>query len=128
MSLESALAAYVLRQPAVTALVGDRFDPVENPQGTAMPAIAYQTISRPREYSHDGGGLSDARVQLTISAATFTEVVAVADALRPVLAGRSFSDAEGRYVAFVENEMDGNAPASGQAGYFIRRMDVMIEF
>lgn len=127
MSVESALVGYLLVQPAVVALVGDRIEPVENSQGATMPAVAYQTLSRPVEFSHDGPGLAEVRIQLTISATTFTALLAVADALRPLLAGRRFSDVDGRYVVFVENEMDGIAPASGQAGFFLRRMTVMIE-
>lgn len=126
MSLEYALVGYLLLQPEVTALVGSRIEPVRNVQGTALPAVAYQVISRTQEYSHDGPAIGEPRIQLTISGATFTEVLAVADALRPALAGRRFTDVDGEYTAFVENEDDGIAPTSGQAGYFVRRMDVVI--
>ncbi|MBK8211568.1 MAG: DUF3168 domain-containing protein [Rhodospirillales bacterium] len=126
MSLEYALVGYLLRQPEVVALVGSRIEPVRNVQGSVMPAVAYQLISRPQDYSHDGPGLGEPRVQLTISGATFTSVSAVANALRPLLAGKRFTDRDGEYTAFVENEDDGIAPTSGQAGYFVRRMDVVI--
>lgn len=126
MSLESALVGYLLRQPGLVALVGSRIEPVRNVQGSVMPAVAYQLISRPQEYSHDGPGMGQPRIQLTISGATFTDVSAVADVLRTLLAGRRFTSEAGEFTAFVENEDDGIAPTSGQAGYFVRRMDVVI--
>jgi hypothetical protein len=126
MSVETTLVGYLALQPAVVALVGSRIEPVQNAQGTALPAVAYQMISRPQDYSQSGPGMAMPRIQFTISAATFAEVVAVADALRPALAGHKFTAGDGEYTSFVDNEMDGIAPAAGQAGYFLRRMDVVI--
>lgn len=126
MSLENALVGYLLRQPGLVALVGSRIEPVRNVQGSVMPAVAYQLISRPQDYSHDGPGIGEPRIQLTISGATFTSVSAVAEVLRPLLAGRRFTSEAGEFTTFVENEDDGIAPTSGQAGYFVRRMDVVI--
>lgn len=127
MSMETDLTAYIATQATVTALIGTRFEPVENTQGTAMPAVSYQVISGPADYSHDGMALTFWRVQLTVTDLTYAGMKAVADALRTVLAGKRWTGVAGPYVSFVENVIDGLAPPAGQAGFFLRRMDVVIQ-
>ncbi len=125
--IETDLTAYVQRQAAITALIGTRFEPVLNTQGTVMPAVSYQMISGPRDHSHDGPGLTSYRVQLTVTDTTYTGMVAVAKLLASALDGKRWTGVDGSYVSFVENELDGMAPSAGQAGYYLRRIDVMIE-
>lgn len=127
MSMETDLTAYVASQSTVTALIGTRFEPVENVQGTAMPAVSYQVISGPADYTHDGLALTFWRVQLTVTDLTYAGMQAVADALCTVLAGKRWTGVAGPYVSFVENVMDGLAPPAGQAGFYLRRMDVVIQ-
>ena len=127
MSMEADLTAYVTRVSAISALIGTRFEPVQNVQGTTMPAVSYQLISNPIGYSHDGAGLRTWRVQVTVTAKTFAAVCAVGDALFGALAGVRWSGPDGLYASFVENVTDGLASVAGEAGYYIRRMDVMIE-
>lgn len=125
--METDLTAYVQRQAAITALIGSRFEPVINTQGAVMPAVSYQVISGPRDQSHDGPGLTSYRVQLTVTDTTYTGMVAVAKLLASALDGKRWSGVDGNYVSFVENELDGMAPSAGQAGFFLRRMDVVIQ-
>lgn len=127
MSMEADLTAFVATQGTVTALIGTRFEPVENVQGTAMPAVSYQVISGPADYSHDGLGLTFWRVQLTVTDLTYAGVVATANALRDVLVGKRWTVGSNVYVSFVENVIDGLAPPAGQAGFYLRRMDVVIQ-
>lgn len=127
MTMEADLVDYVLRQAPVVALIGSRFEPLQNSQGATLPAVAYQVLSAPADYSHDGLGMMSWRVQLTISGSTYTSVVGVCDALRMALAGKGWAGPGGAYVSFVENILDGLAPTSGQAGFYIRRMDLLIE-
>lgn len=123
MSMESDLTTYVLAQSAVTALIGTRFEPVQNMQSTDLPAVSYQVISAPTDYTHDGTGMTIFRVQLTVTALTYASLIAVASALRTALAGVRSGD----YVFFIENELDGLSPPAGQAGYYLRRMDVSVQ-
>lgn len=123
MSMESDLTTYVLAQSAITALIGTRFEPVQNIQSTDLPAVSYQVISAPADYSHAGLGLTTWRVQMTVTALTYASLVAVATALREALAGVIWS----QYSSFVENVLDGLSPPAGQAGYYLRRMDVIIQ-
>jgi len=125
--METDLTAYIATQATVTALIGTRFEPVQNVQGAVMPAVSYQVISGPADYSQDGLGLTTWRVQLTVTDLTYAGVKAVADALRDSLAGKRWSGVAGSYVSFVENVLDGLAPPAGQAGYYLRRMDVAIQ-
>lgn len=127
MSMEADLTAYMMRSSAITALIGTRFEPVQNVQSTTMPAVSYQVISAPVSYSHSGAGLHSWRVQVTTVAATFAEMLAVAGAVKDALAGLRWAGAGGVYASFVENMTDGLASSAGQAGYYLRRMDVMIE-
>lgn len=127
MSMETDLTAYIATQTTVTALIGTRFEPVLNVQSQTLPAVSYQVISGPADYTHDGLGLTFWRVQLCVTDLTYAGVVAVADALRTVLAGKRWTGVAGPYVSFIENVIDGLAPPAGQAGFYLRRMDVVIQ-
>jgi hypothetical protein len=96
---------------------------VQNVQSTDLPAVSYQMISAPTDYTHDGTGMTIFRVQLTVTALTYASLVAVATSLRTALGGVR----NGGYVYFVENELDGISPPAGQAGYYLRRMDVSVQ-
>ena len=127
MSIETTLVAYVLGQSAITALIGRRFEPVQNAQGTLLPAVSYQQISGPVEYTHDGDGFHSPRFQLTIVGRTYAEITAVCAVLYAALAGVRFTVGGTECVSFVENVMDGLASESGEMGYYVRRMDVVIQ-
>lgn len=125
--IEAALINWLSIQSALVALVSTRIEPVQNVQRTTLPAVSYQVISGPVAYSQDGQAMRSVRIQLTTTASTYASLLAVCDALRTALAGRRWTYTDGDYVSFVENEMDGLAVQSGQAGYYLRRMDVVIQ-
>lgn len=127
MTMETDLTTYVLAQSAITALIGTRFEPVLNVQSQTLPAVSYQVISAPAGYTHDGLAMTAWRVQLTVTDLTYAGLVAVANALRAALAGVVWTGTGERYSSFVENVLDGLAPPAGQAGFYLRRMDVVIE-
>lgn len=127
MSLvEQSLVTYLGTQAGVTALVGTRIEPVENVQSQTLPAVSYQVISGPIGYSHDGSALQATRIQLTVTATTYSSLVALSNALQSALAGIRYTVDERWYVSQVQNVVDGLAPQAGQAGYYIRRIDVVI--
>lgn len=122
-TVEEQLVARLLAQPEVTALVGDRIEPVLNSQDTPLPALSYQTVGRATEHTHDGALTSRPRVQVTAIASTYAQVVAVLQACKLALDGVGWGNG---CASFVENEFDGHNADSRTAGVYVRRMDVMV--
>lgn len=121
--IEQELAARLLGSTTLTALVGDRIEPVINSQDTALPALSYQRISAVTDYSHDGQSGVTARIQLTALGSTYAQVCTVLAVCRKVVDGVRWAN---DWVSFVETEMDGYNAESRQAGVYVRRMDVMV--
>jgi len=88
----------------LAALVGGRVYRVHLPQDPTLPAVTYQRIDTPREYSHDGESfLVHPRFQISCWAGTQSGGEAVANQVRAALAG--WPDAYGG-AAFVESQAD----------------------
>ncbi|GEM_PF-947418 len=89
MSLEADLWTLLTSAPAVYARCGNRVYPVLIPQDIVTPALAYQLISAPGQYTHDQGdiGLIRARMQLTAQAETYDALHALVRAVRAALTG-----------------------------------------
>jgi hypothetical protein len=85
---------------ALTALIEGRVYPNVVPQDKDRPAIAYQMISGPTDYYHDGPGTTRYRYQLTCEGDTYVEATQVADAA---------IDALDRFGWRVANRRDGYA-------------------
>ncbi len=108
--IEQTLRSYLLAQPAIAALIGERVYPLVLPQGAALPAITYQRISSVRESSHEGpSGLAHPRFQLNCWSGTYAGARAMADAVRPsVNATRSLGQA-----TFLVDDHDDYDPETG---------------
>ena len=65
MAFEDSIYLQLKNNPAVAAIVSTRIYPLVIPQDQTQPAIAYQVVSELPDYSHDGRGNSDIRVQFT---------------------------------------------------------------
>lgn len=88
MSLERSLKEHILADAAVSALVGDRYYPMEAPTGITMPYVVYQVISASREHHYGAAsGLALKNVQLSVWDSSNTGAEAVSDALRLALDG-----------------------------------------
>lgn len=120
MTVEEAVTQYV------GAMTGIVMEPVQNVQAAALPAVTYQVISWPQDYSQDGAAMAWPRIQLTVSAATYADVVATVARLRAALSGVKFTASGWEYTSFVENDIDGLSPQAGQQGVYVRRMDVVV--
>lgn len=86
-TIEEAIVRKMLATPAITALIGSganaRLYPLVTPQTAALPAIAYQKISSPKEQSHSGSShLARSRVQFTCEAVDYAAVKALAAAVK----------------------------------------------
>ena len=128
--VEESLNLELLADATVAGLIGTRLYPYLVPQDAELPAIAYQRISGPREYSHDGpSGQARALIQLTIEAATYAAAKSTAAAVRSALSGFRgiLGGAGGTAVGgiFIENEIDGYSEI-GEARTV--RLDVSIQY
>lgn len=113
--MEDTFKAMVEAQGAVTALIGSgndtRLFPVTLPQDPTFPAMTYQIISGPRDYTQDGpDGVVRFRVQCNLYALTYSAVKALRDALETSLSGLNNLDFGSPPVrvkgVFITNERD----------------------
>jgi hypothetical protein len=126
--MEDALYAVVMASPAVTAILGDRFYPVDFPQAPVYPAALYLVVSRVRHVHMNGNSrLARSRLQVDAYALSFDELVALAEAISDALhAFRGLVTVEG--VAdpvevqgvFSQNEIDLPETVVRQSGPRIR--------
>lgn len=106
---QTALVSLLKNNAGVAALVGTRIYPNVIPQTAALPAIAYQTISSMKGYTHGGPEAGkEPYVQLTIEASSYSSVQAVSAACENCLSGYWGPAGGGRFESiFLENEFDG---------------------
>ena len=79
--MEEALRARLLAATTLAALVGERVDWIERPQGDGLPALTLQLIGAGVAYTHDGpDGLEGAQVQFDAWGATYKQARDVAKA------------------------------------------------
>lgn len=85
--IEAAVYSILTADSTLSALVGTRIYPNVVPQDVTLPAVAYQRISTSRVYSHSPGvsQLARPRFQFTSVARSYSDVKAVANALRGAL-------------------------------------------
>ena len=86
-TIEEAIVTKVLATSAITALIGSgsaaRIYPLVIPQTAALPALAYQKISSPKEQSHSGSShLCRSRFQFTCVATDYAAVKSLATAVK----------------------------------------------
>lgn len=88
MLAEEGLAYFMTHDPVISALIGDRFEPLVVPQEKARPAIAHQRITTPPERSHSGRSKPDhPTIQLTIEGSTYAEAKRLAKTITDRLDG-----------------------------------------
>lgn len=120
--MESAFVSVLLAQAGVSALLGTRLYPIEFPQDPTFPAMTYQTVSAPRDYTQDGpDGLTRFRVQCRIRALTPLAASAVRDAIiasnaNGLVNAEFGSPARKVHAIFVENEVTEHDPPLQTAG------------
>ena len=90
--MEDTLVSMIEAQAPITALIGSgndaRFYPLVLPQDPVYPAITYQVISGPRDYTQDGAdGVVRFRVQFNLYGANYAEAKALRDAVETTLSG-----------------------------------------
>ena len=86
-TIEEAVASKMASTSAITALIGSgsamRLYPLVVPQTAALPAVAYQKVSSPKEQAHTGSShLARSRFQFTCEADTYAAVKSLATAVK----------------------------------------------
>jgi hypothetical protein len=125
MTTLSDVAAFLLEDGPLPALIADRLHPVILPQrGRLFPAVTYQIVSANRFHTWTGPVLfARHRVQFDAWAETYAEVEAVSDALRLRMNGYRGPVGDGSMGAFFETQRDGYEPIPK---LFRRSMDYFI--
>jgi hypothetical protein len=103
MNAEAAVRKALVDDPAVAALVGDRITPMVLKQGTTLPAIVCQGISRvPDQPTLEGATARvPIRLQLSLWAATFDGARELAAAVEARLDGYSGQNGDGTGLRLV---------------------------
>ena len=107
MDIYDALVAKIKATPAITALIGTRLYPDEIPQGDALPAVYYQTISDVKDHHLTGQlELEKPMIQFTVQAATKNSAADVAEAIKTALVDYqgTISGVQIQYIR-LENEI-----------------------
>lgn len=100
------LAAALLNQPAITALVGTRRALKQLPAGTALPALVYTVVDiTPSDYFT--GGYAGMRLQINPLAATIGQVQQIHDAVHGALHRMADKPLAGLRVIAVRHELIG---------------------
>ena len=90
ITIEEGLAAFLVANAAVNAIVSGRVYPNKLPQTVTLPALTYQRVDTPRVHSHDTSGATGTahpRIQFDCWAASYANAKGLADALRGALNG-----------------------------------------
>lgn len=90
--MEEAVIAWLLSDPVLAALIGDRLTPGVRTQGAPLPALVFNLVSDLPDYSNDGEtGLGQARIQLDAYGETYAQAKAVQRASRARISGARFT-------------------------------------
>jgi hypothetical protein len=102
MSLATALYARLVAEGGA-----ENVYPVRLPDNPELPALVYQNISGPREYSHDGeAGPHRTRWQVTAWGETYEDAKELAASAILAISAWEGTVSSERCVAFVANETD----------------------
>ena len=120
---EPLVRALLLADPIVNGQVGGtRIYPLVRPQGTALPAITYQRISRTRFDPLQGmERVQNARLQIDVWGVDYGDVKDLAADVLEVLAGYAVTESEPppslRAIVALPDERDGYEPEPAPAIY-----------
>jgi len=116
---------------ALTAVVGDRINPLRIPEKSELPALAYQVVSNRGNMSKSGPSLSDfARLQVMIVAKTYASAIEVGELLRSAMEVETPSIFNGVKVQVIEydGEVHLAEDNAGFAGLSTIGMDFIINY
>ena len=90
MRIDEALRAYLMSDPALTAMIGTRIYPITYPQGGTLPALVYQQVSSVPYFAHYGEmGSAEAHFHISAFSTNYGQVHDLANtvraAMRPIM-------------------------------------------
>ena len=110
MGIEADLYTHLRDHTGLSALISGRVYPLTMPQDVTLPAVVYQRVTGPREYSFTGSsGLAHPRFQVSVWAETYASAKDVAEQIKVALGGYNGGMGSGGtlvYGSFIENELD----------------------
>lgn len=102
--LETGMAALLLTQSSITALIGNNVDPIPAPEDLEdYPCITYQEASYTADYTSDGAsGWAQKRLVYNCWGTSWMQAKQIQEALRVVLTGYRGTLSEGTQVFLIE--------------------------
>lgn len=124
--IREAIRAFVLADPKITALIGNRLYSIVVPEAeTQYPAVAYQVVSAIGSHHKSGAtGFRDTRFQFSVIAARHSEAVAVVETLRACLDGFR-GDMNGVYVHQIRADTETDMYEQA-AGLYVVTIDFIV--
>lgn len=129
MLIEEGIYSYLSTYAGLTALIGTRIYPLENPQNVTLPAVCYQLISTPQAqgYTHAGPtGLLIPRFQFDCYAGTSLACRQVAAQVRAAMDG--YVGLMGTVVVAVAQVVSDRAAYEDEPRRFRAGVDVQIQY
>lgn len=116
MSIEAALVAHCTNYPALTTLIGDRFEPQPLSAFSDLPAISFGRAGY-RATQHRGSAKPNhgrTRFQFDLWGATPLEVINVREAFRAAMGDLAQSSNPRVDVALLQDDRDAPEPEAGK--------------
>jgi hypothetical protein len=106
--IEQALVAHCTTYPALQALIGDRFEPLQKAQGSTLPAIGYGRAGvRPSQHrSSRRANYGRTRFQFDVWGATYLEVIQTRSAFKNAMAAFAQDSNPRVDVALLQDDRD----------------------
>lgn len=126
-----AIAAALMKDASLAALVGKRVALAQLDQGTPYPALVYQLVSsnaRPYLAGQQEPGKTTFRLQLNPLAKTINEITAIHAAARTLCMRLDGETVAGCRIIHVEAATVGNYDKDNAAGVWTRPADYLITF
>ncbi len=131
MKAVTAIYNILSNNAALTAVVGDRINPLRIPEKSELPALAYQVVSNRGNMSKSGPSLSDfTRVQVMIVAKTYVSAIDVAELVRTAMEVETPNIFNGVKVQVIEydGEVHLAEDNAGFAGLSTIGMDFIVNY
>lgn len=128
---DARIAAALMADARISALVGARVALAQLPQGTALPALVYQIISanaQPYLADWKEPGLVTFRLQVNPLAKTAGEVNALHDAVLAVCRQLHGQSVAGQHLTHVERAGLGSYDKDNDSGTWTRSADYLITY
>lgn len=129
--LEQAIAAYLIADPVVSSIAGDRVYPIVPPQSSTLPDLFFNTISGTTQYDlHGYIGISTARVRFTARSTRISDCASLRHALRQLSGFRGmFGAVRIEWIEFEDVKDDYDPPLPGSdEGTYKRQWDLLIKY